>query len=315
MLFRFADAAIFCPYQKTLSYVDLHYLALVHNVNITFDFVMEVNRPPDANSQRQYTVCLEGTMFNYSDYKHVVQWIELNRIFGAEHFIFYIDSASDLVMKYLSYYKHKGLATLYNWVLPAATIPSVCNMGVRCLAQLSLNGDCWARTWNRSEYAVQCQLDEFIVPRSSGNWSGMIQKARCAEKQIITARQTTFHTDAKDDALFQGNDTVNEHQLNVLLKTERQDNFTLYPKRSKSIIDPTIAEKVDVHSPRVYHAPRDNICVLDPEDGALHQYRGLDGPSKDPRVTDRHMHRFSDDLIKRVVSIHKDVHNFLQSGS
>jgi hypothetical protein len=56
--------------------------------------------------------------FNYSKAYELVEMIELNRILGAEHFVFYNYSTNSNVNHVLEYYKKMDIVEVLEWNLP-----------------------------------------------------------------------------------------------------------------------------------------------------------------------------------------------------
>jgi len=99
----------------------------------------------------------------------LVQFVELTRLLGAEHFIFYVSGVSAPVRRVLEAYEAENLVTTIRWVLPSATAKAVWYNG-----QLLAANDCLYRTTHAFQYVAFNDVDEFIVPHSAANWSQML---------------------------------------------------------------------------------------------------------------------------------------------
>lgn len=62
-----------------------------------------------------FSVCLSPLYFQYGRAYELVEWIELNRILGAERFLVYNYSTAINVQQVLDYYSKRGLAEVIQW--------------------------------------------------------------------------------------------------------------------------------------------------------------------------------------------------------
>ena len=63
-------------------------------------------------------VCIQPIHTLYNRALWFVEFIEMYRILGADHFTFYDHSAGPEVKKILNYYEKIGLVTVMSWDLP-----------------------------------------------------------------------------------------------------------------------------------------------------------------------------------------------------
>uniref|UniRef100_A0A1I8FPB0 Glycosyltransferase family 92 protein n=1 Tax=Macrostomum lignano TaxID=282301 RepID=A0A1I8FPB0_9PLAT len=105
---------------------------------------------------RPFTVCVPPLFGSPSDRK-LLDFVEMSRALGAEHFVFYLTdeiySNNGVLLKLLTSYASRGLATLFHWK-PVLAVH-------HCLY------------WNMglSKYAVFQDFDELLVPNSALNTS------------------------------------------------------------------------------------------------------------------------------------------------
>lgn len=114
------------------------------------------------NTPYNFSICVPP-LFGDIDVSRFVEFIELNRILGFQHFIFYISTIKNPDMfKVLDYYKAIGIVTLIEW-----TLPSVIHNGqIWYNGQLSAHNDCLYRSMSLTQYLAIIDLDEFIVPHN-----------------------------------------------------------------------------------------------------------------------------------------------------
>ena len=113
----------------------------------------------------------------------LVQFIELSRLLGAQHFVFYVSTVSEPLRRVLEAYEADGLVTTIVWDLPAVVAQSVWYNG-----QLLAANDCLYRTSHAFHYVAFNDVDEFIVPHSATNWSMMLAQLTTAVHRQQKAR-------------------------------------------------------------------------------------------------------------------------------
>jgi len=119
----------------------------------------------------------------------VIEFIEMTRLLGAEHFVFYPPTSAinannddrrtanseriDLdVGDVLRLYSDAGLATVIPWTLPSATTSS--SSGIWYGGQLPAINDCLYRSMHAFDRVVFNDLDEFVVARwPLRDWAAM----------------------------------------------------------------------------------------------------------------------------------------------
>lgn len=109
-----------------------------------------------------YGVCVPP-IYGQVKPKEVIEFIELNRILGAEKFIFYVELSESTisldVQRVLRYYSSLNIVHLIDWPLPIRT-ELIWYHG----QSLAIN-DCLYRHMNDFDHLLFVDLDEFIVPQ------------------------------------------------------------------------------------------------------------------------------------------------------
>lgn len=109
-----------------------------------------------------YSICVPPLFGNIDTHKFV-EFIELNRILGVEHFIFYnYDINNKDVLKLLDIYSSQKLATLIDWKLPSTILKNQ----IWYNGQLSAHNDCLYRAMGLTKYLAIIDIDEYIVPHN-----------------------------------------------------------------------------------------------------------------------------------------------------
>ena len=254
----------------------------------------------------RYTTCVP-TMHDYTSHNQLVDFIETNRLFGANHFTIYNTTSSGMVDKYLSYYIKKKIVTIIQWNLP---IPQE---DIHYFGQLASIGDCLYRNIYQSKYIAFMDLDEVIVPRKGSNWDQILSmtgkpwfrqkggyKVRCNFHQLCddsTSITSQLPSDLKIKAVGLGINSV------LLRSADR----VILPSnhRAKVIVDSRAVTMMGIHNIWQYQSGFGDVDVH-PSVGLLHHYRRAGGCSTDGQL-DTYMERFAQDIVKNVEYVHDQV--------
>jgi hypothetical protein len=278
--------------------------------------------PPKVN----YTVCVTPFNFNYNNYHQLTEMIEVSRLFGAQHFIFYNYSTGVHVKSYLDSYVRQRLVTVVQWPLPVnvEVWPPDRHItpDVHYFAQLAALNDCLYRSLQRSStFVVYEDLDEILVPRLDSTWTAMLNTAssswtpnRSRTRSFLGAylvRNTFFRTDWPSDEGVPK--SAIDHHVLTLLKTQREAKIFEYGQRSKFVAWTKAVIMVGVHQP-LEMMPWASTAYVDEKTALLHHYRlWIDDPNHPPAiVVDQHMRRFTDEILRLIVAVHRIVSNQLE---
>jgi Glycosyltransferase family 92 len=273
-----------------------------------------------------FTVCVTPFNFGYDNVRQLVEMIEVNRMYGAQHFIFYNYSSGQNVTRYLKdfYGSLLDVATVIPWPLPMAVdvwphdpnvIPEV-----HYFAQVAALNDCLYRCINRrSTFAVFTDLDEIIVPRRRDSWTELLEDVSSVWRQHNTGqfpgsylfRNTFFRTDLTQDQTF-ANRGENYQNLTTLTTTEREQKVFPHFQRSKYIVWSEAAITLGVHMVAESMSGT-GLVFVDESDALVHHYRmWIDDPLHPPsKIVDKHMHKYADTIARRTSSVHR----FMTSSS
>ena len=107
---------------------------------------------------------------NFSSVAQLLQFVEVNGVFGADQFIFYNYSSSDVLNPYFDYYVSSGKAKVIQWRLPVSA------SDVHYFAQVVSLNDCVLRAMLTSRYVASLDLDEVLLPLAAPDWWSLIQQ-------------------------------------------------------------------------------------------------------------------------------------------
>ena len=255
-----------------------------------------------------FTVCVTPFNFRYSRAYELVEWIEMNRMLGADYFTFYNHSTGRNVESVLKLYADKGLVNVVQWPLPMKVDhwPPAGKPEVHYFAQLASLNDCVYRNLHRSKYVVFEDLDEIIVPREAKNWTALLNTRLMVNKKYgaFIFRCNFFRKDwpllEKD---FKGKEKAKKYRSIFLFTTTKEQHIHAYQQRSKFIVDPRRVTIVGIHN--IWMSRSETATDKVPPDlGLLHHYRNWEKPNeKIPQQQDMHMHTFADTLLERLEDI------------
>ncbi|XP_060567242.1 glycosyltransferase family 92 protein F13G3.3-like [Ruditapes philippinarum] len=259
-----------------------------------------------------FTVCLTPLNFRYNRYYEIIEWIELNRILGAEQFIVYNYSSGSNVQNVLEYYSKRGIVKVVPWNLPVKvdTLRRSSNKPeIHYFGQVAALHDCLYRNKGISEFIVNLDLDEFIIPHDnkSQSWSDIIQQV----KQNFNAylfRNTFFKKEWDNSGIdIQNKSFVDKLQLVTLQKLQHERKLFAPRSRSKYI-----AKTANVSHLMIHEVPGVYTKVVPPEVAFLHHYRDWGTTNDTPRnkVLDNTVpNKFGSTLVKNVLKVRNDIEN------
>jgi len=121
-----------------------------------------------AKPRGKFAVCVPP-LYGAITPSTLVQFVELTRLLGAQHFVFYVSGVSESLRRVLDAYQADDVVTAIPWVLPGAAAQSIWYNG-----QLLAANDCLYRTSHAFQFVAFNDVDEFIVPHSTTDWSMML---------------------------------------------------------------------------------------------------------------------------------------------
>ena len=200
-----------------------------------------------------------------------MEWIELNTLLGAERFTIYNYSSEYNVQKVLEHYSARGLVDVIQWNMPLVvdTWPHRTKPDIHYFGQLPALQDCLYRNKKESEFIVNVDLDEFIIPRDKKlTWAEMMS-ALPSHHQSYTFQNTFFRKEWNDTTEeYPNKEIALTYKLVTLLKTRRENKIWAHGMRSKFIARTKDVQRIYVHDvPKVkfFHVPKGTAL--------LHHYR------------------------------------------
>ena len=231
--------------------------------------------------------------------------VEIQRMFGTDHFVFYDMDIATKALTYIQYYERIGFADVIKWKLPKIDYITRYKtfshyIDVYYYAQVAAYHDCLLRHLNKSTYITFLDLDENLVPRKYDNLIDLLQHHKHVPCALIF-RNVFFRKELASDYNMTKDKQVMSYNLNTLLKTQRESRIWPGGDRSKYIARTRSLYRPSIHTPGWGCGVEDNrSMVLNPEMGLLHHYRSMPSISVRNATTDNTMLKYRDAIVARV---------------
>uniref|UniRef100_A0A0B6Z6L7 Glycosyltransferase family 92 protein n=1 Tax=Arion vulgaris TaxID=1028688 RepID=A0A0B6Z6L7_9EUPU len=300
---RYGAAFISCNIPDNMMKDTLYAVSLVTGIecgvpsNILF-------LPRLGKMESQFTVCVTPFNYRYSRAYELVEMIELNKLLGAEKFVFYNHSTGPNVDKVLELYSQTDEVLVLPWHLPmnTDTWPPTVEPEIHYFAQVAALNDCLYRHRYRSKYLVYQDLDEFIIPRKHDTWTELLQE-RESKTGIKSAYQfkCVFFRKEWPRPLKEFETVAKQYRSVVLTNTMREKSYLMYNSRSKYIVNPRLTSEVGVH--QVWKSSHETDAVSE-EDASLHHYRNWERPSEQiPTMVDEIVNKYGSRLVNKLQEV------------
>jgi len=185
-----------------------------------------------------FSVCVPPIFGNFDAVPDLVEFVEVNRLLGAEKFHFYNNSIGRRADACLWEYVRRGVVDVQPWSLPSSVFDVVYYRG-----QILAINECLYRSMYRTKYLVIQDLDEFVVPMRSENWQTMLnsiaKSARTNSDRIASYsfRNRFFPTDLPKVFDFASGTGI-ERRFKTLLVTRADKQLFPFTVRSKMMARP-----------------------------------------------------------------------------
>ncbi|XP_050302557.1 uncharacterized protein LOC126740526 [Anthonomus grandis grandis] len=138
--------------------------------------MFNINIPKET--KHNFTVCIKPLDFMKDISMHLVRWIEISKILGAQYFYFFIKNVTKETRRILNWYKSQYPRNfrLENFI-PIETQCENCTTSVwqKRKYEIITYNKCFYSNLN-SQYVIPLDTDEIILPKTYKNWSDLIQK-------------------------------------------------------------------------------------------------------------------------------------------
>ena len=244
-----------------------------------------------------FGVCVPPLHEPFDDALKLVENIEVNRLFGAKHFMFYNYSSGPSVGKILRSYAKDGVAEIIKWNLPLKIKSNIHYFG-----QLMAINDCLYRLSSKVGYILFADLDEIAVPRKHENWNRLIKyvtkNGNWTSFGSFNFRSTVFPPLAR----MKSNKTslLSFREPDSILRVNRSTHIFKRNIRGKVIAVVRKVETCGIHFIWKYYKDYTELS-LDVSLGLLHHYRNGLLKASETFTVDKSMHRFRKQITASIV--------------
>ncbi|XP_066263033.1 beta-1,4-galactosyltransferase galt-1 [Euwallacea similis] len=258
----------------------------------------------------KFGVCVKPLHFDYNKELQIMEFIELNRLMGVDHFTFYNHTIGPQVGCILEHYRQQGLVTLLPWKLQMISQKEIRTEGLFA----ALN-DCLYRSMYKFSHTLLIDLDEYIIPNYNETLPQMIDylnhRLNTRSTGSFSFQNAFFYLQWNDDSEVEQFDDPISSNLVTLKKTRRKTKLHPHKQRSKYICRPELVIEAGNHFVWEFIPGHGTLNV--PADAAiLHHYRicefGGNDCIKTSSVVDRTAYRYLVSLTKAV----RDRYNLLK---
>uniref|UniRef100_A0A1I8GNH3 Glycosyltransferase family 92 protein n=1 Tax=Macrostomum lignano TaxID=282301 RepID=A0A1I8GNH3_9PLAT len=265
--------------------------------------------PSEPVRNGRFAVCMSPLKSKYDKVDELVQTLELNRLFGADHFFVYKHSTSRRVTELLSNKHFSSDVTVLPFHPPqkvdGKTKSSDSAEEVKYYGTIVMLQDCVLRTAAQYEFVVSTDTDEVIVPRGEGfrSWRDLT-RAFMSDGSIggLLFQNSFFRLEWASDPGVSANTTISGLKLNTLLKLNREAEVHVHGSRSKMIIKPHFVLMLGVNYVWQYLNER-NTEFIKYNVAGLHHYSigGSKEMHRDDYVRDPLMLQYREQLVAKVL--------------
>lgn len=146
----------------------------------------KVHRNRVLPKRKTFCLCVKPLLFKKKDMsKELIEWIEANRLFGAEKIVFYLYEVHRNVNRVLDYYVHLGVVQVIQWSLPQElNLLNGRDLVVlfhrkpwqKRRSEVLPYNHCFYQNFNEFEYVLPIDIDEFIFPVVGESWHEVLEE-------------------------------------------------------------------------------------------------------------------------------------------
>ncbi|XP_064609497.1 beta-1,4-galactosyltransferase galt-1-like [Liolophura sinensis] len=249
--------------------------------------------------------CVPPLHRRYDKVSQLIEFVEVQRMLGVDLIVVYNHSVSARVGKVLDSMSHHGVVHVIPWELPFDAYLGGGYTNIHYFGQLAAVNDCLYRYRSRTQYIINVDMDEYIVPSLEGNlwlWVNKQLTLNPAASAFILKSYLLYSylPDHKD--YFPTQEAAKKYQLVTLLKTNRTEETLPFRIRPKYIYDPKRVVSAGIHN--IWgHRRNFKSQYIPSDDCTVYHYRNAKvTPNPNGSVTDTYFHSFQYDIVQRIES-------------
>ena len=248
-----------------------------------------------------------------------MEWVEVNRVLGAQHFVVYNYSGNEVLLPYIQHYVRAGLMEYRRWPLHA-----IQDKVTVYLAQVALLNDCMYRYMYRTRYLILTDADEFLVPEMHDSWTELLENSPCKDAPNALF-QNTFFIHPHIDPRYLVSAALSRLHLSTLSRTHRFNYSFPCPVRSKLLLRPEFVISATTHTiGELVNRSQDRSCCLPSSLALLKHYRkwvkrvrtiweeefnrqGEYSPDQEVLIQDQRMYHFGQHIVNNVAEAYRAI--------
>lgn len=202
---------------------------------------------------KKFCLCVKPLLFSRRDISSdLIEWIEIQRLFGAGKIVFYVYGVHDNVRQTLEYYQGQGLVQIVPWSLPHKPLSSASDISQyfrndiwqkRRTEVLPYN-HCFYENLYQFDFVVPIDIDEIIVPKTYNTWTELFSEM---ERRNPRALVTYGSFSVLNAYFFKSWGQMDGNLLNIERYTERSSNFSQPGYSVKSFVNTRVAVSLFNH--------------------------------------------------------------------
>ena len=211
-----------------------------------------------GENKNNFGVCIPPLFGNIPSMT-LINFIELTKLLGADHLIFYNFQVSTEIKQVLQYYEDIGYVSVIKWTIP------IRDKSIWYHGQLAAINDCLYRSMHQFKLVAFNDIDEFIIPRMTKTWGSLINlltPPSVPSNHCGFSFQSAFFDPHITDAKPIVYDLETDLRTKVISKV-----------RTKVVVDPMRVFELGIHHiSRPLHTGY-RVIYADPKIALLHHYR------------------------------------------
>ena len=240
--------------------------------------------------------------------EQLVEFIEINNLFGGQRFVFYNASCGSDFGRYLAQYEFQGLVdAVIPWNLPRE-IDTNRTIAIKYHGQYAVLTDCLYRNIYKTKYVAFLDIDEILVSRAPNVSSVLTFLKTNPDVCNYQFKHVLFRKSWPDEEEVSSNSDIATYKVHSLLKTKRDDHIWAFNKRSKYIAKADMLEIPGIHYAHSCIHKNWHPGIVKEDHGLLHHYRRMSSsklftPAK-VFVRDGTLQHYRDDIMRRIKRMH-----------
>ncbi|XP_001629191.2 beta-1,4-galactosyltransferase galt-1 [Nematostella vectensis] len=209
----------------------------------------------------KYAICVPPLRSEKLTAKRLIEFVELTKLLGANHFTFYDFKTDPEVNNVLRYYQESQVANVLPWNLPSNLVSRPNDIWY--FGQVLAILDCLYRYKNRAKFVAFNDVDEFIVPLRN---SSIVE--------ILNAFHRPYHCGhCFQSVVFSSNARFPRQKSELVSQRFFHRTQETIPLLSKCIVDPLRVFEMGIHHISKATGLRYSVNSVHESDAVIFHYR------------------------------------------